>query len=282
MSKQEIVNKEIVQAPAIPVLSPQMQAFLEEQQAGSKQRLKYISTAAGTFTYEKQPIPNNALAVIILDYINENVLYRKKYNPDDPSPPNCFAFGRGKALMRPHDEAIEKVAENCGSCNLAKFGSAKEIEWKKSAMGCGCNMKRRLAIISVGEVLKDGKVKLNSDQIELSEICFLTVPVTSATIFDGYSSHITKVRKPNVPLSLVATKIGLVPDPKTMWKMTFHEIKMGVDMYGAEHPVSLLDEVSMAKIEARQEEARALIETPYSNFINDSDDGVIDRRTEKF
>jgi hypothetical protein len=281
MSKQEVeVKKEpVVVAP--PQLSPEMQAYLAEQEAGVSNRLKHISTAGATFTYDEQPIPNNSLAVIILDYIVTNVLYRTKHDKDNPTPPNCFAFGRGNAVMVPHQDAIEKVAKNCNVCTLSKFGSAKEIEWKKSDRGCGCNMKRRLALLCIGEVLKDGKIKLDASTIDESEICYLNVPVTSVKYFEAYKGPIVKVRK--LPLCYVPTQIGIVNDKETMWKMTFKEIKTAVDMYGAEHPVSLLDPETMGRINARHVEARAFIETPYTAFnAPDEVDDVIDTRKEKF
>ena len=176
MSKQELANKKDALPSVAPVLSPRMQEYLAEQEAGSNARLKFLSTAGATFTYEGSEIPNKGLAVIILDCINTNVMYREKYTEDNPTPPDCFAFGRGEGTgkglfkMIPHDESIEKVAENCGVCPLSKFGSAAQIKWKKSPRGCGCNMKRRLALISIGEVLKDGKIKLDPSVIDESEI----------------------------------------------------------------------------------------------------------------
>lgn len=293
MSKQEIKATEEAQPIVIapPQLSARMQQYLAEQQAGEKSfgggGLKFLSTAGKTFKFEGQPIANNALAVIILDSIAVNVLYREKWNPDKPSVPSCFAFGRRDTDMKPHEEAVEKVSPNCTMCRLSKFGSAVEIAWKKSTRGCGCNMIRRLALLSIGEVLKDGKIKLDADDINTSEICYLNVPVTSVANFKAYKDKVEKIKHNgiNAPLCFVATRIGIVDDENSMWKMTFEEIKSAVDMYGKEHPVSLLsDPTIMAKIEARQEEAMALIDTPYSSAASSADesDNVVDNHVEKF
>jgi hypothetical protein len=290
MNKQEVKTVEASQVIAMPPqLSPRMQEYLATQQQGERSfgggGIKYLSTAGATFKFEGQAIPNNALAVIVLDSIAVNVLYREKYNEDAPVPPNCFAFGRSDKDMKPHEEAIEKVAPNCKACHLSKFGSAKEIKWKKSERGCGCNMRRRLALLSIGEVLKDGKVKLNADDIDTSEICYLNVPVTSVYNFKSYKDKMERIKHDgiNAPLCFIATRIGIVNDDKTMWKMTFEQIKTAVDMYGAEHPVSLLsDPVIMSKIEARQEEAMAMIETPFSvPSSDDADDTTMDKPVEK-
>lgn len=290
MSKQEVLKVEESQVIATPPqLSPRMQEYLLTQQQGERSfgggGIKYLSTAGSVFKYEGQVIPNNALAVIILDSIAMNVLYREKYNEANPTPPDCFAFGRSEKEMKPHEEAIEKVAPNCKVCHLSKFGSAKEIKWKKSDRGCGCNMRRRLALLSIGEVLKDGKVKLNAADIDTSEICYLNIPVTSVYNFKAYKDKIERVKHNGIyaPLCFFATRISIVPDPETVMRLKFEQIKTAVDMYGAEHPVSLLsDPVIMAKIESRQEEAMAMIETPFSVQSSDDEDGTtMDKPVEK-
>lgn len=282
MSKQEALTKPAATtALAAPLLSPQMQEYLAEQEASVDHKLKFISTAGGIFTYEKQPIPNNSLAVLILDFVVANLFYKNKFNPSQPSPPDCFAFGRGKTVMTPHPDSSEKMGANCNVCKFSKFGSAKDVEWKNNPDACGCNMKRRLALLCIGEVRKDGKVVLDASTIDSSEICYLTVPVMSVKYFSEYKDTVVKLKK--LPLFLTPTQIDIANDKKSMWKMTFKEIKTALNPEGQEHPVSLLDPVTMAKIEARVAEARAFIETPYSVFTeSDEVDDVVDTHKEKF
>lgn len=169
----------------------------------------FIGTASGQFKVGGNPVPGNALDVVVLDHIFENAYYVGAYNPNDIQPPVCFAYGRGKdaqKTMRPDDASTEKQSETCVTCRWNQFGSAI------TGKGKACGNKRRLALITE-DALE------SAERVEAAEVRYLKVSVTSAKVWDGYVQHNAEVlHKP--PFALV-THIGMVPDAKTQFRMEF-------------------------------------------------------------
>jgi hypothetical protein len=61
------------------------------------------------------------------------------------------------------------------------------------------------------------------EAVELAEVAALRTPVTSVKPFGDYLQKIAILSKR--PLSTVATKIKLVPDPKTQFKLQFDFVR---------------------------------------------------------
>jgi hypothetical protein len=62
---------------------------------------------------EESPGPIKA---VILDFISGNYFYPGVYDPDDITPPDCFALGVEVATMVPHDTAPAKQSDACATC----------------------------------------------------------------------------------------------------------------------------------------------------------------------
>src|SRR5690606_31878069 len=67
------------------------EAASQEANTGGGQ---FFSTRGGVLSLNGAPIPNNEMAVIILDGILVNTYYQGGFDPDSPSSPICYAFGR--------------------------------------------------------------------------------------------------------------------------------------------------------------------------------------------
>lgn len=208
---------------------------------------QFFSLKSGILSWQDAPLAGNQMAVVVLDSVLENVFYEGKYDPDTPQGPMCFAFGRDEKDLAPHSivmEAGNNQSEGCHDCPMNEWGSADV------GRGKACRNTRRLAMIPAGTFDQNGKFELNEDveHYASTAIGFMKLPVTSVK---GYASFVKQVagtlRRP--PFGIV-TKVKVVPDAKSQFKVVFEPI------------MSLPDEL-MSAIMQRHEEAEATIDFPY-------------------
>lgn len=175
------------------------EAAATEQTSGGK----FVSIRGGRLSYGGADVPGNKMSVIIVDHIMENHLYTEAYDSENPVSPACFAFGRREDEMSPHENSAEPQSSACKGCPMNEFGTAEK------GKGKACKNIRRLALIP-----EDG---LND--IENAEIAYLKVPVMSVKSWAGYVQSVANnLRRP--PFGVV-TEIGVVPDPKSQFRLTF-------------------------------------------------------------
>ena len=171
----------------------------------------FISTRGGRFAFNNADVPGNKLQVIVVDHILENHYYADMFDPDNPSSPVCFAFGRQNAEMQPHEDSGMPQCTQCTGCPLNEFGSA--------AMGRGkaCKNIRRLALIT-----QDGL-----EDVDAAMVSYLKIPVTSTKAWSVYVSQLATVLKR--PPFAVVTEISIVPDPKTQFRLNFKVLEQLTD-----------------------------------------------------
>lgn len=180
---------------------------------------KFISTKGGQLTYDGQPMKNNEMYVVIVDHIFENAYYEGRFNPDNPQPPTCFAFGRNEKDLIPHvnvTEAGQDQCDNCTGCPLNQWGS--------EGRGKACKNVRRLALLPAGHVdHKTDELELyDEDHFAAAEVAYLKLPVTSTK---GFSTYVKQVAQAyNKPVLGVITRVYTTPDPKTQYKVNFEAI----------------------------------------------------------
>jgi hypothetical protein len=211
---------------------------------------QFFSLKSGILSWQDAPLPNNQMAVVILDSVLENVFYEGKFDPDTPQGPMCFAFGREEKTLAPHQIVIDAGNQQCGESGLCE--SCEMNEWGSADTGRGkaCRNTRRLALIPAGTFNQAGKFELIEDDehFESTAIGFMKLPVTSVK---GYASFVKQVagalRRP--PFGIV-TKVKVMPDPKSQFKVVFEPI------------MNLPDEL-MSAIMKRHEEAKSTIDFPY-------------------
>jgi hypothetical protein len=208
---------------------------------------QFFSVRGGILTWNDAPLPNNEMAVIIVDGIMENIYYEEEYDPDNPAPPTCFAFGRDEKTMEPHlivKEAGQAVSDLCATCEMNEWGTADK------GRGKACRNTRRLAMIPAGTLTADGKLDL-FDQIEHFESTPLAYMKLSVTSVKGYANFVKQVaqtlRRP--PYGII-TKVKVVPDPKNQFAILFE-------------PMTNVPDDLMGAIIARNQEAKSVIEFPY-------------------
>jgi hypothetical protein len=181
---------------------------------------KFISTKGGQLSYDGNAMANNEMYVVILDHIFENAYYEGRFDPENPQPPTCFAFGRNEKDMIPHvnvTEADQAQCDNCADCPLNQWGS--------EGKGKACKNVRRLALIPAGHVdRKTDELELYDENHFLtSEVAYLKLPVTSTK---GFSTYVKQVAQAySKPTLGVITRIFTTPDAKTQYKVNFEAIE---------------------------------------------------------
>ena len=195
-------------------------AFGMAQSAGGD--AQFFSIRGGQLTFGGMPIPGNQMGVVILDAILENVFYDGKFDPEQPAPPVCFAFGRDAADMTPHEVVVEAgQAQNdmCKGCRHNEWGSAE------TGRGKACRNTRRLAIIPAGTIdVNTGRFEPFNypEQFERGAVGYLKVPPTSGKGFDTYVKQVAEALKR--PPHGIYTRIVVKPDAKTQVAVTFEPL----------------------------------------------------------
>lgn len=216
---------------------------MEESAAGGT----FFSLQGGQLSFGGQPIPENRMVAIVANHILENVYYEGDFDPNDPRPPTCYAFGRDEAEMQPHDEVYEAEldqAESCAVCDHNKWGSSDK------GRGKACRNTRRLALLPAGSVNAAGQFapETNPEVLSRMSLGIMKLPVTSVKGWATYVQQITNVMKR--PVWAVYTKISIVPDRKTQFKVMFE-------------PAGLVPNELLGVMRGKREEADVLLDQPY-------------------
>lgn len=168
----------------------------------------FVSIRGGVLTIAGQAVKDNKLKAVIIDHCYENAYYEGEYDPEQPQPPVCYAFGRDDKELKPHEKAAKPCSEMCEGCPNNQFGSAEK------GKGKACKNIRRLALISA-----DG---LNANSAEKSELVYLKLSVMSCKGWAFYVKGLAAtLRRP--PFGVV-TEISVVPDVKAQFKVNFSVI----------------------------------------------------------
>jgi len=217
-----------------------------ERNAGGAQ---FFSVRGGQLTFDDMPVPGNQMAVVILASILENVYYPDAFDPENPTPPMCYAFGKDEAEMAPHEDVVllaQAQNETCHGCPMNAWASADK------GRGKACRNTRRLAVMAAGTIdqaTNQFTPFKDVDQFKSGPIGYLKLPVTSVA---GYATFVKSVAGAlKRPPHGIFTRIRVVPDPKTQFRVLFEPM--------TEVPSGLLGTVM-----ARHKEAESSIDFPYS------------------
>jgi len=158
------------------------------------------------------------MAVVILDSVLENVYYVEDFDPEAPSAPTCYAFGRDEKTIAPHGEVEKPQCASCVDCEWNK--------WASSARGRGkaCRNRRRLAVIPAGTLDAAGRFTAfnEPEAYEAQQVVYLALPPTSINGFGGFVKQVAGALQR--PPHGIFTKVKLVPDNKTQFKVTFEAL----------------------------------------------------------
>jgi hypothetical protein len=165
---------------------------------------KFISIKSGKLSFAGAAVPGNELRAVIVGWTHENQYYDEDYDPDVPQTPACYAFGTEKDEMEPHSQCARKQCEQCARCPMNEFGSAEK------GKGKACKNVLRVALIAENDL----------EDLSSVEVVYLKVPVMSVKNFLLYAKQ--KVAETiKRPYWAVVTTIGVVPDDKSQFRVTF-------------------------------------------------------------
>lgn len=195
MSK-EIVNYE-----------EQLAAMAKQAVASEKPTGSSISVRSGILQYNGQPIAGNKLDCIVVASTHVNLYYEGRYDPNNITSPVCFAYSEtGDGEMGPHPASSKPQHTDCKTCPSNAWGSDPD-----GGKGKACKNSRSLGLIPMGV-----------EDIASAEVAVLKLPVMSVKNWQMYVQKITTLfNRP--PLGMVTT-IGVVPDAKSQFRVTFTDV----------------------------------------------------------
>lgn len=226
---------------------------------------KFFSTRAGVLQFDDVTMPGNQMCVIIAAWCLENVYYADAYDPDNRTPPTCFAFCTDPSErdeMGPHpdvdkEDVFERQSDTCDTCPQNEWGSASH------GKGKACSNRRRLACLPAGTYTSAGRhggfeLSLidDAEHFATCDEAYLKLPVMSGKGFDAYVRDVAEQLKR--PLFAVYTRVYLTPDPKSQFKVNFE----------------LIEEVSNDVLPAlmdRYNKLKDAVAFPYSAFTADEE-----------
>lgn len=134
---------------------------------------------------------SETLDVVIVDFVAVHNFYEGAYDPNNISPPACFAIGQNPSQLVPSNNAPVKQSDSCAACPMNQYGSAL------TGNGKACKNIRRIAI-------------LPPDADDDTPLWIMDVSPTGLKSFDGYvRSAAAKFNMP--PIGLV-TQISFDPN----------------------------------------------------------------------
>jgi hypothetical protein len=168
----------------------------------------FISFKGGKITYKGGEIPGNKMEVVVLEHVLERNWFAGRYDPANPAPPSCYAFGREKDGMAPDENSSDIQNDVCETCPHNEWGSAD------TGRGKACKEIVRLALLSRSDLDED---------IEAAEVAYAKIPVTSTKGWAGYVRQVKDVL--NRPPFAVVTEVSVVPDSENQFKILFKLIE---------------------------------------------------------
>jgi hypothetical protein len=240
MAKAKQQNKSLVKWEEQLAKDADVAASMEANAGGGQ----FFSLKGGILSWQDAPMPNNEMAVIILDHIFETAYYEGEYDANNPQGPVAFAFGRDEAKLTWHESSIPELAGKlCKDSEVCQWGSADK------GRGKAAKETRRLALIPAGN-FKNGKFELIDDEAHYADtiIGFMKLPITSVKGFAGFVKQVAgTLRRP--PHGIV-TKVKVVPDPKNQFRVLFE-------------PNENVPDELMGVVMKRREEVMQVIDFPY-------------------
>jgi hypothetical protein len=188
----------------------------QAKDAAAKERpsVSKVSLKSGMVSVGGSPCKDNKLEGIILVATYRNTFYKGRYDPNNISNPNCFAFSEVDDDLAPHINVSTPVSPTCDACPNAEWGSDPG-----GGRGKACKQTRRLVLMPATVLDAASPV----DAIKTAELAILDVPVTSVK---NYSQYVNVLAASiGLPMWACVTEMWTQPDAKTQFKLNFKGIK---------------------------------------------------------
>ena len=183
----------------------------------------YISLRGGLISVDGYNPPGNQLCVVVLDAAVERTLFKGKFDPENMSPPNCYAVAYDDADLAPNmpdHDWFEAQSDACASCWANEWGSGQ-------GKGKACKERRRLMLLPAGQFTPAGRdfdleVFEDPEHYQNAKPYLLKTPVTSVRSWSEYVQQLAAIQRP--PLG-VFTRVYLENDAQSQFKVHFEMIE---------------------------------------------------------
>lgn len=234
-------------ALALPAsVAAELAGYAKADAAVERPKISKISFKSGMMSYMGQPVQGDAMDMILLATAFRNTWYSGSYDPDNIVNPSCFAIKASReadAEMAPHENVAEPMHPTCSGCPKNEWGSA--MRDGKPSRGKACKEGRRILVVPASVLDADDPVAA----IKAAEKAVIDIPVTSV---GGYSNFVnTLAATIQRPMWSVVTKVQVVRDMKTQFKVTF------TPMSAINHPEVI------AALKNVLEDAERIVTLPY-------------------
>ena len=189
MSKKDKEEKGMVKVAGHDVpahLAKQMEEDSKENLNNVDDAFFRITTRGGRFKVGDQLIGKDGIEFsgIIVREIPVNVYFAERFNPDNPTPPDCWSLGG----LKPDASVEAPQCDTCAACPQNKFGSGIGPDGQPSK-GKACGNTRRLVLKVTG----------------LDMLATLSLPPTSKKPFNQYLKGLSASKVPVFALETVFT-----------------------------------------------------------------------------
>lgn len=231
--------------------------------AAERPQQSKLSIKSGILSYDGSPLPDNEMEVVVVASAFFHAMYIDPYNQNRIALPRCFSLALPEvaedgSLKEPKMEAHENVLEepyrdielapgkSCDTCEFNAWGSDP-----LGGRGKACKERRRLALIPA-DALK------SVIDVKNAELSMLDLPVMSVKNWSAYVNKVAALM--SLPYNMVTTKIKVVPDPRSQYKVTFE-------------PANYLpsEEILNAVI-SREEQGQRMLLTPFASYTPPEDE----------
>lgn len=151
-----------------------------KEQIGQPSGNRIKVEATGDFILPDGQNMGDEIQVVVIDFVSTNKFYSGPYNPNNPSPPDCYAIGRKLSEMAPEDDSPAIQADACATCALNQFGSGNNGKSK------ACKNTRTLAVVLVDPEDPSAAAALDAP------IYTMDLPPTAIRSFDGAVSAVAR------------------------------------------------------------------------------------------
>lgn len=171
-----------------------VEKFANRERQGSG---KTLSIRGKKFRFDGRDL-GSEIDVIMLDYIFIKQYYEQEYDPDNLTPPDCFAIADEETELKPLEDSPEiQGDEETGMCDGCW---ANEFESAARGKGKACQDKRRIALISADHFDEPNFV----DTVTAESVGFLTMGGTSLVNWKAHTKRLGKTLKV-APFQVITT-----------------------------------------------------------------------------
>jgi hypothetical protein len=128
----------------------------------------------------------STLDVVVLASIYENAWWDRPYNPDETSPPACFAINEQDSDLAPHPTSPVPQAASCAICPRNEWGSG-------AGAGKACKNGRKLLVVAAE----------TTGSVDIDTMVTLKLPPTSLQNWAAYAKGL--IRRRQLPTAAVIT-----------------------------------------------------------------------------